>query len=222
MSTLYLISLLLIIGINGQSYFLDERENCNNVNGAVDTPDKSTEYVKYLGTFDNTNECITACLNASTPKNECESYTYHTSKFDDKTWARHCYGRFGKQYGLLWIPVPQDNINCGRIIYPCQSDIDCQFNGKCNPITKNCSCNIGWSGYHCQSLNLQAATKGTGYHITNDNGSGKPTSSWGGGVLIDKNDKNNNTKYHMFLAEFDNHCGVDAWTINSVVTHAQS
>lgn len=30
------------------------------------------------------------------------------------------------------------------------------------------------------------------------------------------------TKYHMYLAEFDNHCGVNSWTINSVVTHAQS
>ena len=26
----------------------------------------------------------------------------------------------------------------------------------------------------------------------------------------------------MYLAEFDNHCGVDAWALNSVVTHAQS
>ena len=26
----------------------------------------------------------------------------------------------------------------------------------------------------------------------------------------------------MYLAEFNNHCGVNSWTLNSVVTHAQS
>eukprot|EP01084_Bolivina_argentea_P171025 296309_1 len=219
---LLLVLPLFIFAINGQDYFLDERTNCNNVNSAVHTPNNSTQYVEYLGTFDNTNACIQACLSKSTATNKCQSYTYHTAQFNDAKYQKHCYGRFGEPYGLVWIPVAQNNINCGRVIYPCKSDMDCELNGKCDSVTKNCTCNAGWTGYHCQQLNLQKATKGTGYHITNDNNSGKPTSSWGGGVLVDQKDTNNDTKYHMFLAEFDNHCGVNSWTINSVVTHARS
>ena len=40
---------------------------------------------------------------------------------------------------------------------------------------------------------------------------------------MDKNaDKDDPTRYHMYLSEFHNHCGVHSWTLNSIVTHAQS
>ena len=63
---------------------------------------------------------------------------------------------------------------------------------------------------------------GHGYHILKDGELGQPTSSWGGSVLIDRNSNDDKTKYHMFVSEFDNHCGVNSWNLNSVVTHAQS
>ena len=40
--------------------------------------------------------------------------------------------------------------------------------------------------------------------------------------MIDDTDSNDDTKYHMYLAEFDNHCGVNAWVPNSKVVHARS
>eukprot|EP01083_Nonionella_stella_P170294 579227_1 len=220
-SAFYLLVYVVVLETS-YAYFLDKHDNCNNVKQAVSIPENSTKYVEYLGTFSNTNDCIQACLDHSTTGIQCESYTYYTPQYNVQSYASHCYGRFGKPYGLLWTPMTEDNVYCGRVIYPCVSDIDCEFNGKCDTITNICTCNKGWSGYHCQTLNLQKATEGTGYHILNDNNSGKPTSSWGGSVFVDKSDTNNDTKYHMFLAEFDRHCGVHSWTLNSVVTHAQS
>ena len=41
-------------------------------------------------------------------------------------------------------------------------------------------------------------------------------------MIEDKSNKNKDTKYHMYLAQFDNHCGVNAWLPNSKVVHAQS
>ena len=163
-----------------QDYFIDEHLNCNNVWGAVNNADESSQFVRFLGIFKSTEDCINACIQNSTINTDdiCYSYTYHTSKFDEP-YTNHCYGRFGSQYGVLWTPLNQNDINCGRIIWKCKSNIDCQLNGICES-NGNCTCRNGWSGYRCQSLNLLPATKGTGYHITNDNNSGKPTSSWGG------------------------------------------
>eukprot|EP01084_Bolivina_argentea_P270672 460309_1 len=215
---IYWLSILILWCNSQQNYFIDSRTNCNNVYDAT-----NSEYVRYLGKFASTNACIDACLhNSTSPHNQCESYSYYTKQFDNNTYATNCYGRFGSNYGLLWTPIDESNVNCGRIIYKCQSDFDCEYNGKCDLITGNCTCFKAWSGYHCQQLNLEKATTLNGYHIINDNNSGKPTSSWGGSVLIDKSDQNNNTKFHMFVSEFDNHCGVNSWSLNSVVTHTQS
>eukprot|EP01083_Nonionella_stella_P052625 139568_1 len=121
-----------IFAINGQDYFLDERTNRNNVNSAVHTPNNSTQYVEYLGTFDNTNACIQACSSKSTATNKCQSYTYHTAQLNDAKYQKHCYGRFGEPYGLVWIPVAQNNINCGTVIYTCNSDMGFELNKNDN------------------------------------------------------------------------------------------
>ena len=141
------------------NYFIDSHLNCNNVYGAIDNADSSSEFVRFLGVFKTTQQCINECINNSTSNDKCQSYTYHTSLFDEP-YTNHCYGRFGQQYGVLWTPYQQDDINCGRIIWNCESDIDCQFNGKCNKQTGNCTCRTGWNGYHCQNLTLLPATKG--------------------------------------------------------------
>ena len=55
---------------NGQKdYFIDKRQNCNNVYDAT-----SNKYVRLLGIYNSTNECINACLlNGSYPNDECQS-----------------------------------------------------------------------------------------------------------------------------------------------------
>ena len=53
---------------------------------------------------------------------------------------------------------------------------------------------------------------GAGYRGTDD---GKNTSSWGGAVLRD-----DDGKYHMWIAEMANHCGIGAWAQNSRIIRA--
>ena len=149
----------------GQEYFVDKRLNCNNVWGSVSNG-TSTEYIKFLGLFNTTQECIDACVLNSTNELRCETYTYHTSQFDGESFRLNCFGRFGYP---LWTPVEQDNINCGRIIWNCQSDMDCSLNGKCQS-NGNCTCRTGWSGYKCDTLNLLDGVRNTGYNITESDG----------------------------------------------------
>ena len=47
---------------------------------------------------------------------------------------------------------------------------------------------------------------------------GANTSTWGGGVLLD----NATGIYHMWSAEMLQHCGINSWTTNSHIVHAQS
>eukprot|EP01084_Bolivina_argentea_P285539 489688_1 len=215
---------LLLVYVNGElpHYFIDAQSNCDSVVGAlVEGPKTNTPYITYLGEFTSAKDCSTACIAKTSNNNHrCESYTYYTATNtqDNGIWKNQCYGRFGYPY---WNPAPnQKNANCGRIIYDCSNDLDCSLNGICNT-NKTCTCRTGWKGYHCELLNLLPATKGTGYNISEGTNNAH-TSSWGGGVVIDDNDSNEATKYHMILAEMINHCGIHAWIPNSRVTHAQS
>eukprot|EP01084_Bolivina_argentea_P053300 97844_1 len=213
--TLFNIILIATCGQN-LTYFVDNHVDTNNIYDAVGDK-QSSKYIKYLGQFKYTQDCINECIkigqqNASLGR--CETYTYSLPIFKH---ASECYGRFGYP---LWIPIAEKYINSGRIIWQCTSDMDCSLNGQCNLLTGNCSCRIGWKGYKCESLNLLPASKTSGYfEIESD---GLPTSSWGGSVIVDSNDTNELTKYHMFLCEFVNHCGINSWTLNSRISHAQS
>eukprot|EP01084_Bolivina_argentea_P285546 489699_1 len=209
------------VTLSTQGYFIDEQTNCNNVYGATNGPNNSTKYVTFLGIMHNTNDCIKACLDAANSTHQCESYTYHTKLFGGD-YADHCFARFGYP---LWTPISQTYVNCGRIIWNCQDNKDCSLNGKCILNTGNCTCHNGWKGYKCGYLDLNNINISTaGYIIMNDSDhDNKPTSSWGGSVIVSKKGNwTNQTKYHMFLTEFDNHCGLGSWSINSVVTHAIS
>lgn len=197
-------------------WYADKHKNCNNIYGAIQDPDTSNEWVTLIGVFDNVDDCINACVANSTTNNRCETYTWHDKNFVGG-WANHCYGRFGYP---LWTPIQQDDVDCGRIIRKCTSDSDCFLNGKCQT-NGNCTCNKAYSGPKCDILNLLPATKNTGYNAS-DSSNGKKISSWGGAILVDDNDTNDDTRYHMIGAQFDNYCGVDSWEINSIVFHAQS
>ena len=178
-STLTLLLIAVVTTSQSLNYWVDVHHNCDNVYFALTNGENnSTKYVTFLGLYSSTNDCINACINASISDDyRCESYTYYGSSTNN---SMHCYGRFGSIHGVIWTPEPnQMGVDCGRIIYPCKSNIDCQLNGKCNINTGNCTCRPGWLGPKCQLLNLLPATKGNGYHITNDDHSGKATSSWG-------------------------------------------
>merc|ERR1711920_175499 len=73
---------------------------------------------------------------------------------------------------------------------------------------------MGWTGDHCQRLALKPAAPRTrqAYRRWNDK-----VSSWGGSPL-----KTGNSSFHLFLSEFDDHCGLSSWMPKSVVVHATS
>ena len=162
------------------NYIIDNHTNCNNVYGNTDS-----HYVTNLGDYDSVEECQQACI-----KKDCDSYTYY---HDNSEENQKCYGFINNP---LWIPyyANQVDIDCGRIIYPCKSDMDCSLNGKCDKQNGQCQCRKGWNGYKCGNLTLLPATKGTGYNYTDDN---EHTSSWGGSIQYNK-EKN---VYDMFVAE---------------------
>jgi hypothetical protein len=93
----------------------------------------------------------------------------------------------------------------------CSTDEDCALNGVCR--NEICLCNGGWIGASCGQLDLlpAATTPLNGYNVPN-------TSSWGAGVIYDLASQ----LYHMWVAEFINHCGLLTWHNNSRVIHATS
>lgn len=95
------------------------------------------------------------------------------------------------------------------IALTCLVDDDCALNGVC--VGGSCVCSPGWTGLSCGQLDLLPAPvpSRNGYNVPN-------TSSWGAGVLFDESTQ----LYHMWAAEFINHCGLLTWHNNSRVIHA--
>jgi hypothetical protein len=90
--------------------------------------------------------------------------------------------------------------------------LDCGLNGEC--VGGACACRPAWAGARCQTLALLPASLGAGYRGIG--AAGANLSSWGGAVLW----SNETGRYHMFLSEFLNSCGLGTWTVNSQIVHA--
>eukprot|EP01084_Bolivina_argentea_P216038 366970_1 len=218
---LTLSSLRLCLTQSQYDYFVDRHDAHTNVYHAIPTAGQSTDYVKFLGNISSTDDCISACISHGNKiSSNCSSYSYFTNNYPaGDAYKSQCYGRFGDP---IWNIMPYNGVNSGRIIYKCISPLNCSLNGACNTNTGNCTCNIGWTGYRCNALNLLPATKGSGYNTYFSNDNKNNYSTWGGAVITDYNNANKNTKYHMFISQMINHCGLTSWTINSQVIHAQS
>jgi hypothetical protein len=90
----------------------------------------------------------------------------------------------------------------------CSSAMDCSLGGVCT--NGSCVCDATFTGPNCVQLNLKPASKVDLWDRGND------TASWGGNVVYDKADG----KWHLFFAEFLNHCPLGSWGTNSVVSQA--
>lgn len=84
----------------------------------------------------------------------------------------------------------------------CTSAHHCEMNGQC--MNLKCECSQGWTGTFCQTLLLQPAKRGAGYHRTN-------YTSWGGAIIPPE--VSGLEKYQLVVAEFDLHCGFNAWYV---------
>eukprot|EP00912_Choanoflagellata_sp_UC4_P000575 UC4_evm2s355 len=81
--------------------------NNNNINGRVKKAGTSQGTIKYIGSFETTEECF-AHVNSSTD-GPFHSFTYHTAKFPSP-WGKGCYA----DTSTTWIGDSQRNIDSGK------------------------------------------------------------------------------------------------------------
>lgn len=110
------------------------------------------------------------------------------------------------------------------IIAACLNDDDCSLNGICSHTSNACICDPGWQSEDCSRLDLQPATRWTGYNYTNatspDHYSTKGgNSSWGGQILQDPKDKK---LFHLVVSQLSRGCGLAGWRPFSTVIRAES
>lgn len=89
----------------------------------------------------------------------------------------------------------------------CTDDVGCSLNGACRG--GHCACDPGWVGTTCNKLNLGPAALSNGYRRPG-------VSSWGGSVIRDGD------KYHLFVEELVNGCGLNTYVRNMRIAHAVS
>jgi hypothetical protein len=101
-----------------------------------------------------------------------------------------------------------------RVASQCQTDLDCSLNGVCDSLIKTYVCDSDWKASDCSALNLQPATRNTGYNKTAGG-----TSSWGSKIIHDPEEPK---LFHLFLAEFGDGCGLDYWSPYSRIIRVDS
>ena len=99
----------------------------------------------------------------------------------------------------------------------CSSDLGCSLNGVCR--SGACACDAPWGGPACALLQIlpsPVAGAGAGAGIY---GVAPNVTSWGGNVVQWPQDDG---RFHLFVAEIAESCGMANWKNNSFVTHAVS
>ena len=86
-------------------------------------------------------------------------------------------------------------------------DIKCSLNGKY--LDNKCICNSQWKGANCDILNFKPLNLSKGYHNMS-------YASWGGNIIYQDD------KYHLFVSEIENKCGLEYYSTNSKIIRAES
>ena len=113
-------------------------------------------------------------------------------------------------YGLHLVALAL--LACSVVSYGCTSNVHCSLNGVC--VGGACKCDAAWEGSSCEHM---AFGDKSGFRLYDRTGSPDNTSSWGGLPVRDEKGL-----WHLFAAEFVNHCGLGQWSPNSRVIRASS
>jgi len=93
-------------------------------------------------------------------------------------------------------------------LYTCKTSSDCSLNGDC--VKGVCKCDAPWTEEPtCDVLAVLPAEAHAGYR-------NESAASWGGNALFEDG------KYHLFVAEMVNHCGLESWGTNSAIVRAEA
>ena len=178
-------------------------------------PPRYNATVKTIGTFTTAQECADACMEYNnTHVSPVSGWTRAMSfTFFANVTGINCFANVDEDE---WNEEECKECTSGRISWPpsrCNSHADCSWNGKCSD-ARLCECSPAWTGDRCQKLALKAVVRGSGLNITDQNG--QATSTWGGAVQF------SDGKYHMWASEMLGYCGINSWTTNSHIIHAES
>lgn len=180
-------------------------------------PTNSTTQAKFLGKINSSEKCAHACFTFTYRGIfPCRSYTYFHSNYGNtskqKGWRNLCYARIDNTW------IGEKNFSDGNVTSGLRTDLpdcftamQCELNGKC--INSKCICSQGWRGRFCQTLDLLPAKRGNGYHRKN-------MTSWGGSIIAPE--ISGLSRYQLIVAEFDLHCGFNAWYEVSRIIRASS
>ena len=86
----------------------------------------------------------------------------------------------------------------------CSEAKDCQLAGLCT--NGNCVCDPGWTGNHCELLDLAPLDPHSKTTLSAWNSEDSPRSSWGAAPI-----KGSDGKYHGWFNQLPEECGLSSW-----------
>ena len=175
---------------------------------------ESGPYYKFVGGgFSSSAACgaaAAAWANASEPAQRCLSATFFRAP-RNASFLDQCYCNVEPR----WIPLPSDEADSARLLWPCASSLDCSYNGECDAGSGLCSCDAAWGGPRCSELQLlpvDAAHPG----LRLVDADGRNVSTWGAPMLRDPA----TGTWHAWASEMEYGCGINSWETNSHIVHA--
>ena len=124
----------------------------------------STAAVKVLGSnVASAAACHALCADYDYRGLPCRSYTYFAASHPRPNFRSRCYGRVDD----LLPSAPDADATSGSLQLPdCSTASHCELNGRCRS-GGTCDCVPGWSGRHCEMLDLRPARPDNGYRRSN-------------------------------------------------------
>jgi hypothetical protein len=115
-------------------------------------PGQSGPDIKYLGLAGS----MDSCDSLATSKLHCLSACW-LSNPKNSSFKNMCYCHVDP----LWMPmqVGEGEASSSQIVWPCEGDSDCSYNGKCDQANGKCQCSPAWSGPRCAKLDLLPVDK---------------------------------------------------------------
>lgn len=172
-----------------------------------------------LGMVTTMKDCVKKAIrwrNESSPASRCRAacWSRHQPRttLADSAQSQKCMC-LGE---MIWMPLPDPSVDSARIVWPCEDDSDCSYNGRCDDKGGRCHCRPAWKGAACEELNLLPVDRSRlGYRSRNRTNNNSNISTWGAPILWDETSQ----KWHGWASEMALNCGINAWQTNSRLVH---